>query len=322
MPAAPTAEVVRLEAALEGWRLTGPGGLVQADICPAAGAEVSGLRLGTMGEVLYRANQFEPPPEGQWRGRAPLLWPAVGRNFTPAAIATGDPACGFDHGGQHYPLPIHGFARDLAWDVLGHGADSDSGWMRCGITDTAETRAVYPWPFTVEVEHRVDAQGLNSTVSITSSDELPFCIGNHLTVIVPGDQFESTTIEANVSIQHLLTDFALLSGESLPADLSQPQPLSDERWLNTVLGGIGGPARMTVRWPDGSSLQVGQDVVEGESLVDPADWLFVLYGNRELGYFCPEPWIGRPNGLQDPTGRVTLPAGGTFAWRLSLRMGA
>ncbi len=319
---ATSAVPVTLDGTHEGWTLTGPGGGVQADVCPAAGGEVSGLRLGSHGELLYRANQFAAPPAGQWRGRAPLLWPTVGRNFTPAALRQPEPACGFDHDGRHYPLPIHGFTRDLPWDVRGHGQDSEAAWVRLGLSDSPATRAVYPWPFALEVEHRVEAERLVSTVSLESTETLPFGIGNHLTVTIPPAEFAAATLQANVSCQHLLSPDHLLSGETIAADLCEPHPLSEARWLNTVLGGIDGPAEMTVTWADGFAITVAQEVLEGAGCVAPDDVLFVLYGNPELGYFCPEPWIGRPNGLQDPVGRVTLPAGRTFVWRMIIQIGA
>lgn len=306
----------------EGLTLTGPGGAVQADVCPAAGGEVSGLRLQGLGEVLYGANQFEPPPEGQWRGRAPLLWPAVGRNFTPAALQQPEPPCGFDHDGRHYPLPIHGFARDLVWRPFAQGSDASASWVRLQVTDDEATRAVYPWPFALEVEHRAEADRLVSTVSLTSTETIPFGIGNHLTVTIPPATFGEAKLRANVSCQYLLAPSNLLSGETVPAELDEPQPLAERRWLNTVLGGIEGLPELTLWWPDGQAITVSQEVVDGAGLVSPDDVLFVLYGNPELGYFCPEPWIGKPNGLQDPVGRVTLPAGKTFTWRMTIRIGA
>jgi len=306
----------------QGYTLTGPGGAVQADVVPAARGEVSGLRLAPRGEVLYRANRFEPLPAGEWRGRAPLLWPAVGRNFTPQALEQPEPQCGFDHDGRHYPLPIHGFARDLIWHHVADGSDQTAAWIKLAVTDDTATRAVYPWPFALEVEHRAEVDRLVSTVRITSTETIPFGIGNHLTVAIPTATFGQAKLQANVSCQYLLSRSNLLSGETVPAELDEPRPLSEQRWLNTVLGGIEGLPELTLWWPDGQAITVSQEVVDGAGLVSPDDVLFVLYGNPELGYFCPEPWIGRPNGLQDPVGRVTLPAGKTFSWQMTIRIGA
>ena len=66
------------------------GGL-RATIVPQRGAELASLQVRHRGgwvELLHRALDFSPTDE--WQGRAPLLWPAVGRNFTPTQLSVPD----------------------------------------------------------------------------------------------------------------------------------------------------------------------------------------------------------------------------------------
>ncbi len=297
------------------WRLTSPDGRVVLSACPDDGGGVSSVRVGGR-ELLHRANQFSEPEPGQWMGRAPLLWPAVGRNFTEAALRSPEPACGFEHDGRVWDLPIHGFARHKPWRPTDSGADAHGAWCRFTLTDDDTTRAVYPWPFRLAVTHRVDDAGWSSTVTVSSGAELPFGIGNHLTVTLPRAEFDQVLVAGGVTCVHELTPHSLLSGVVTPVDLSAGRPLSDPLLHNAVLGGIHGEPWLTVTWPSGRRLRVSQQIGQGTDLVRPEDVHFVLYANPELHYFCPEPWLGRPNGLQTGEGLIRLPAGRHFEWTM------
>ena len=49
-----------------------------------------------------------------------------------------------------------------------------------------------------------------------------------------------------------------------------------------------------------------------------ADYHFVVYANLGAGFFCPEPWLGRPDSLNRRRGIVVLKPGRSFAWQLRL----
>src|SRR5512146_371901 len=62
-------------------RLRVAGGSLQAYIAPAHGADLAGLEVrrdGRWSELLYRGLDYRPT--AGWTGKAPILWPAVGRN--------------------------------------------------------------------------------------------------------------------------------------------------------------------------------------------------------------------------------------------------
>lgn len=42
----------------------------------------------------------------------------------------------------------------------------------------------------------------------------------------------------------------------------------------------------------------------------------VLWGSREEGFFCPEPWVGAPNSLNTGVGRVMLAPDRSFTWQV------
>jgi galactose mutarotase-like enzyme len=74
-------------------------------------------------------------------------------------------------------MPQHGFARILDFEVMDHG-ESDA---RLRLTDSAETRAHYPFPFEFEVHIGLapGAVRLDFVVSNTGERPLPYALGYH-----------------------------------------------------------------------------------------------------------------------------------------------
>ena len=72
-------------------------------------------------ELLHRATELEEPEGDAWQGRAPVLWPAVGRNFTEEQLSgcTERPEeCRYQlNAATTLPMPLHGFAKDVPWSV-------------------------------------------------------------------------------------------------------------------------------------------------------------------------------------------------------------
>ncbi len=56
---------------------------IKVNIAPFSGGELSSFKVNYKNkwyETICRANKFSEPRTG-WRGRAPLLFPSVGRNY-------------------------------------------------------------------------------------------------------------------------------------------------------------------------------------------------------------------------------------------------
>jgi galactose mutarotase-like enzyme len=100
----------------------------------AQGAELRSLRDPQGTEYIWQAGPA-------WPRCAPVLSPIVGR-------LTGDH---LRHGGQTYRLTQHGFARDRTFDWLDRRADA----CRLALVDVAETRAMYPFAFRLELGYAV-----------------------------------------------------------------------------------------------------------------------------------------------------------------------
>ncbi len=125
------------------------------------GAELSSLRDAQGRELMT------PADPAYWTGRAPLLFPIVG------ALA-GDR---YRLKGADYPLPRHGFARRMAFTPIEQTADR----LVLRLTETAETRAVYPFAFTLDMAFTLAGSALTVTATATNRSErdMPASFGFH-----------------------------------------------------------------------------------------------------------------------------------------------
>ncbi len=102
-----------------------------------------------------------------WKGRAPILFPVIG--------AVHDGSYRLD--GQRYDMPKHGFARDRMFDIAQHEPGAASFTLR----DDAQTRALYPFGFVLEIRFVLRDSELTVIASVTNSgsDAMPFSFGFH-----------------------------------------------------------------------------------------------------------------------------------------------
>jgi galactose mutarotase-like enzyme len=117
------------------------------------GAELMSLRDGQGRELMTDADP------AFWAGHAPILFPIVGR-------LNGD-VLRID--GVEYPMKQHGFARRMAWEVVGAGVDAVTLLLR----DDASTRASYPFAFDLAVLYLVEEATLSCRVRVSNTGDVP-----------------------------------------------------------------------------------------------------------------------------------------------------
>ncbi len=102
-----------------------------------------------------------------WTGHAPLLFPFVGRS-------RGDV---YRIGGQEYPMQQHGFARRRDFAVADRAADA----VTFRLLADAESLAVYPFPFELDMAFAIGGASLRMTATVTNRGEtdMPFSFGYH-----------------------------------------------------------------------------------------------------------------------------------------------
>ena len=126
----------------------------------AKGAELVQLGTASGTEVLWQGT--EP-----WPRHAPNLFPIVG-------MLAGDT---LRHQGQAYRVTQHGFARDREFTWLERTATT----ARLELRDDAQTRALYPFAFRLEIAYAIagDRLEIGFTLDNTGEATLPASFGAH-----------------------------------------------------------------------------------------------------------------------------------------------
>ena len=155
-------------------------GGIEAAICPEQGGELSGMRVlfrGRWVELLDKARDYRPSED--WRGKAPLLWPATGRTAPN----------GYNWKGKFYPMPAHGFVQNMPWKLESKHSDPNEAVAMVSLEDTPETRKMYPFGFRIVVEYRLSRGKLALAYTVRAADgnrePMFFSIGNHITFRTP-----------------------------------------------------------------------------------------------------------------------------------------
>jgi galactose mutarotase-like enzyme len=309
-------------------RLAIPGAELQAYIAPAHGADVAGLEVrhgGRWSELLYRGMDYRPT-DG-WTGKAPILWPAVGRNF-PHSSGSGPPddSLGWVLHGMVYAMPIHGFARDQAWRIVRRGSCDASAFLTLALTDSARTRTMYPFGFTLTTEYRIwrNALFIRQAVhaSRSNSGPMPFSIGNHMTFripLLPGDDPLGTTISTPATEQVITDGSGRPTGRAVAVSYARPRLLSSLKPLIPISLSGYPQGREWVRLRDRAGFAVSIAHSE-DRRPEGTPVLFNLWGDVAHGYFAPEPWVGKQNSLATGDGTIALDPGDTYRWTIAVRV--
>jgi galactose mutarotase-like enzyme len=125
------------------------------------GAELTHLRDSAGRELMTDADP------AYWTGHAPLLFPIIG------ALA-GD---AYRLGEQRYAMPKHGFARHMMFETV----EASAARAVFRLSDTDETRAVYPFSFVLDMAFVVDGPSLTLAAQITNmgTGDMPGSFGFH-----------------------------------------------------------------------------------------------------------------------------------------------
>ncbi len=296
---------------------------LEASVAPKEGGELSGFRVRRNGrwiELVHRARDYSPTPG--WRGKAPFLWPATGRNFAPGVKpdAALDAIGVYEFRGARYPMPLHGFARLMAWKPVEQTASS----VALRLSDSAETRRYYPFGFTLTATYTLVGGRLSILYDVAAargnSEPMFFSIGNHMTFcvpFVPGGDARAMELETPSTVEYVKTPEGLPTGESRPRSVSPAVRLADFDARTAVsLGGYAGHPWLRLKDPAGLALTISHEA----GALPPAPLVqFNLWGDPDLGYFSPEPWVGLQNSFVLRQGTVMLEPGKNFQWRIDLK---
>ena len=125
-----------------------------------------GAELWSLKDAEGRALMTDADPRW-WTGRAPLLFPFVGR-------LRGD---GYRLDGREYSLPQHGFARRKAFALV----EQDEGAALFRLLPDDDTRANYPFEFRLDMAFALEGGALRMTATVANegATDMPFSFGYH-----------------------------------------------------------------------------------------------------------------------------------------------
>jgi aldose 1-epimerase len=196
-----------------------------ASVLPSYGFNLFSLKLpaaGAVRDVLQSAPDFAENPSAPARNGTPILFPYPNR------IRGGH----YRYKGHDYQLPatqgpnaIHGFALNVPWDVLDHGADANEAFVVGRYQIAKHSPAMRPnWPAdgVLQIRYGLAGRRLTMTVTVTNptAEELPYGFGIHPYFRLPldpaGDPAE-TLVVLPASRYWVLKEF-LPTGEVRPVD--------------------------------------------------------------------------------------------------------
>ena len=138
-------------------------------VIPERGGIIIGLQVDGK-DVLYLNEETLLNPEANVRGGIPILFPICG------ALENGE----YTYKGKTYSMKNHGFARNMAWEVVGQKTEGRAS-ITLKLSSNEETRKVYPFNFDILFTYELKGRELVILQEyVNRSDEpMPMYAGFH-----------------------------------------------------------------------------------------------------------------------------------------------
>ncbi len=233
------------------------------------GAEMQFMRTASGADLLWNGDA------AFWTGRAPVLFPIVGRAVDDIVEA----------GGVRADMKQHGFARRSVFTL----EDASGSHCRHILQASDATRAVYPFDFSLAVTHAVDGAVLSVGAEITNAgaNDMPFGFGFHPAFRWPlpsaTGPLRVQMADGQSPLRRPLRSDGLLQAELVEGPMQDGAlDITDAAFADGALVFPGGSGPLRYGADDGIAL-----AFTFENLPDLALW-------RPVGapFLCVEPWHG------------------------------
>ena len=256
--------------------------IVSADL--TARINPLGAELWSLTDDRGRAYMTDADP-AFWTGHAPLLFPIVG------ALHGGR----YRLGDETYALPKHGFARTSPFEVI----EARPAGARFRLTDNAETRAVYPFAFALDLNFALDGLALAMTATVTNRGNapMPFSFGFHPAFAWPlpgGAAMEAHRVTFAEPDPERIRRIDPPSGLLLPDP--QPTPVRDRDLAPD--GALFEADALIWDKLHSRSLTFGAQGGASLAIAFPDTPMLGIWQKPGANYLCIEPW----QGIADPQG--------------------
>lgn len=286
---------------------------IQNDVMSAAidsqGAQLMSITAAGGTEYLWNGDP------AYWKGRAPNLFPYVGR-------LTGDR---YTYRGREYPMTRHGFAKLAGFSVLDSGAEN----LTLRISDTEESRKIYPFSFHFDVSYVLEGSTLVVLYAVENrgGEAMYFGLGGHPGFRVPLEEgkaftdYSLTFAHPSQPCQVMLTENYMVSGQD------QPYPLKNGVELPLRHSLFDQDAIILKNFERTVTLSAGEGT-KGLTLSCPQmRYLGIWHQPKtDAPYVCLEPWVSLPSrqdvveDLAQQNDLVSLGAGERYEnrWTISI----
>jgi galactose mutarotase-like enzyme len=281
-------------------------GQSRALVYPERGFQLYGFETTVAGQrvELLHAPPVDREPADRRYGN-PVLFPAVG-------VSNGSRPDSWDHGGHALPMPPHGWARNVYWQLEGIAATS----LTALLVPHPGFRLGFPFDFELRLTYRLQegALTLESTLTNAGSSAFPYAYGFHPYLrapILPGGARERCLVRVPAGTRLQSAD----GWRTVTREVAAARALasrSPELPGSVVLEKTGATSLEIEDETAGLAARVS---VEGSEQSFPV-WV-VWSATPDAPYVCLEPWTDAPNALNRP-GTRTLDPGGTHRYRMAL----
>jgi galactose mutarotase-like enzyme len=233
-------------------------------VVPERGGLVVGWRCSGQERLYFDAERFADPAKSV-RGGIPVLFPVCG-NLPDGVLMLPQ---------GRFPMPQHGFARDLPWDLAAlEGGDG----IRLTLSDSPATHSAYPFRFQLSLDYRLepDALAIQAVVEHRKAAEeagpMPFALGLH-----PYLQVESLAQAGVDGLPERCWDHLTASEVATAEQLARLEQGVDLR----------------VAWPDGAGSAPRVCTGPGDAVelqMEPPFAHAVLWSDPPRPMLCLEPW--------------------------------
>jgi galactose mutarotase-like enzyme len=261
-------------------------------------ADIGGKKVETI---------YVPPPGREPADRRygnPVLFPAVG-------VSSGSRPDGWDHRGSWLPMPMHGWARNVYWQI----EQLDAKSLTAVVVPNPGFKLGFPFDFELQMTYRLEPAGLvlESTLRNLGSEPFPYALGFHPYLRAPlgGGERGPCLVRAPAGVRLKTADgwkTITRSREEARIILATAEELA----ASVVLAETA-TAALEVEDPT-SGLAARVSVAASEQSFP----VWVIWSAApDAAYVCLEPWTDAPNAL-NREGTRQLAGGATHRYRLEL----
>jgi len=259
-------------------------------VAPQFGARL--LRWVVDGQpVIYWPEHADWSAPARIRGGNPVLFPFIGRHFV-----DGELGAWRDRQGEIRAMPMHGFARDLPF---AYQLEDQAQAVRMSLSDTPQTRAVYPFGFRFETYYRLDSNALEvEFITHNTGDEpLPYYAGHHFYFALPAELRADTVL----SLPRNRRQFQSADGSPAPAIHGQEHYRLDDPEIMDRFHVLEESGDVTIQTPAlGRTITLSLNSDQSDSV----PWYAVTTWTErpDADFYCVEPWLGLPDAIHHGQG--------------------